>query len=72
MILSPSQFHRLGALFVVIPHVIDPGADGIAPHEPGIAGPEQFGRCPRILHSRIEPQVVAVRIKDDWHALVDG
>ncbi len=31
------QFHGCGAFLVVIAHGIDPSADGITPHQPGIA-----------------------------------
>ena len=47
-------------------------ADQRSAHQPGIARLQQFGRCTHILHSRIKPQVVAVWIKNDWHAVVDG
>jgi hypothetical protein len=33
------EFHGRGAFLVVVRHVIDPRADGIAPHQPSIAGP---------------------------------
>jgi N-acyl-D-aspartate/D-glutamate deacylase len=29
------------------------------------------GSRAHILHSRVEPQVVAIWIKDDWHSVVD-
>jgi hypothetical protein len=35
--------------------MIDPRAHRIAPHQPGIAGLQQFGRRSHILHSRIKP-----------------
>jgi hypothetical protein len=69
-ILSVGKFHRCGAILVVVSHVIDPGAYGITPHQPGIAGLQQFGRLRYILHAWIKPQVVAVWIEDDWHAVV--
>jgi hypothetical protein len=33
---------------------------------------QEFGCGNHILHSRIEPQVVAVGIEDHWHAVLDG
>ena len=71
-ILNLLQFHRRGAFVVVVPRAIDPRADGIAPHQPGIVGLQHFGRRSRILHTRIEPEVVGVWIKDDWHTVMDG
>ncbi len=32
-ILNLSEFHSCGTLFIVVRHVIDPRADGIAPHK---------------------------------------
>ena len=70
-ILSPSEFHGCGASFVVIYHRVDPSAHGIAPHQPSIVGFQQFGRRSHIRHPRIEPEIVRIRIKDDWHAVMD-
>src|ERR1035437_7928161 len=67
-----TKLHGCGAFRVVVSHVIDPRAHGIAPHEPSIVGLEQFGRRSRVPHPRIEPQVVAVWVEDDGHAVVDG
>src|ERR1022692_3080184 len=64
-ILNLSEFHGCGAFFVVVSHVVDPRAYGIAPHSPGIVRSQQFGRRTHILHSRIEPQVAAIWIKND-------
>jgi hypothetical protein len=33
-ILNLREFHGRGAGFVVVRHVVDPRADGVAPHEP--------------------------------------
>jgi hypothetical protein len=71
-ILNLGEFHGCGAFFVVVSHLIDPRAYRIASHQPCIEGLQQFGRRSRVLHPRIEPQVVAVWIKDDWHSVVDG
>jgi hypothetical protein len=67
-----TKLHGRGARYVVVSHGIDPRAHGIAPHEPSIVGLEQFGRRSRVPHPRIEPQVVAVWVEDDGHAVVDG
>jgi len=69
--LSFCDFNASRTFLVVIGDVIDPVAYGIAPHEPSIVGPQEFGRCSRIPHPRIEPQVVGVGIKDDWHSVLD-
>ena len=69
--LSLGELHGCGALLVVVRDVIDPRAHGIATHQPGVAGPQQLGRRAHILHTRIEPQIVAVWIKDHWHAVVN-
>jgi hypothetical protein len=71
-ILNLGEFHGCGAFFVVVRHAIDPSAYGIAPHQPSIVVLQSFRRRTHILHSRIEPQVVAIWIEDDWHAVVDG
>ena len=71
-ILNVVQFHGRGARFVVVSNVIDPSTYWKAPHQLGIEGLQQFGCRPPIVHARIKPQIVAVWIKDDWHAVVDG
>src|ERR1700689_2613643 len=64
--LSFRKLHGRGARFVVVHHGIDPRANGIASHEPGIIGLQQIGdRRSHILHSRIEPQVVGIWIEND-------
>jgi hypothetical protein len=70
--LSLGEFHACGAFLVVISHVIDPSAYGIATHQLSIVWLQQFGRRSDIPHSRIEPNIVAVGIKNDWHAVVNG
>jgi hypothetical protein len=49
-ILSLSDFHGSRTFLVVVRHVVDPSADGIAPHQAGVVGLRQFGRRTRILH----------------------
>jgi hypothetical protein len=66
------MFHGSRARFVVVRHVIDSSAYGIAPHLPSIVGLQQFGRRIHIPHPRIEPKIVAVWIKDHRHAVVNG
>src|SRR6266496_733353 len=71
-ILDLGKFHGRRARFVVIGHVIDSTAYRVATHQPRIIGFQQFGCSSYIFYPRIEPQVVAIRIKNDWHAVVDG
>ena len=52
--------------------MIDPSADGKAPHQPGVERLQQFGRRSHIRHAGIEPQVVAIWIKRDEHSVVEG
>jgi hypothetical protein len=66
------KFHRSRTVLVVVSNVIDPSAYGIATHQPSFEALQQFGRHTQILHTRIEPQVVAVGIKNDGHAVVNG
>lgn len=70
--LSLGEFHGRRAFLVVVSHVVDPSAYGIALHQPSIVGLQQFGRRIYIPHSGIEPQIIAVGRKDDGHAVVDG
>ena len=71
-ILIFSDLYGSRALLIIIRHGIDPHADWIAPHQANIVGLQQIGRRTYIAHPRIEPEVVIVRIKNDWHAVVDG
>ena len=71
-VLSLDRLHGARTFLIIIRHMIDPRAHGIAPHEPGVERLEQFGRRTVILHAGIEPQVVSVWIEDHWHPVVDG
>jgi hypothetical protein len=71
-ILNLAEFHVCVAFFVVVCHAIDPRAHRIAPHQPSIVGLQQFGHHTHPPYSRIKLEVVAVWIKNDWHAVVDG
>jgi hypothetical protein len=71
-ILNLRKLYGATAFFVIASHVNDPSAHGKAPHQPGDAGLQQFGRRADIAHPRIQPQVVAVCIEDDWHAVMHG
>ena len=71
-VLNLGKLHRTRTLLIIVRHVIDTGAHGVAPHEPSIAGLQQFGDGTDVLHSGVEPEVVVVRIKNDWHPVVDG
>jgi hypothetical protein len=70
--LSLCEFHGCGTFLTVVSNMVDPTAYGIAPHQPSIAGPQQFGGSTHVPHPGIEPQVVAIWIEDDRHAGVDG
>jgi hypothetical protein len=72
LILSLDGLHRCGAFFIVVNHLVDASAHGIRAHKRSIARFQQFGDQTHILHPRIEPQIVRVEIKDDWHTVVDN
>jgi hypothetical protein len=52
--LNLGEFHGCGAGFVAVRHLVDPSADGIAPHQPSITG-FNISRRNHVPHSRIEP-----------------
>jgi len=54
-ILSLIESHGCRASLVVVRHMVDATAHGIAPHQPGIAGSPQIGCSTLIPHARIEP-----------------
>ena len=61
---------RPRAFLVIVNDTIDTTAHGITPHELS-TGAQQFGHCGNVLHARIEPEIVAVLIKDDWHSVME-
>lgn len=63
---------RLRALCIIIRRVVDPRANRVRSHQPRIAGLQQIGDRFNVRHSRIEPQVLVVWVKDDGHSVVDG
>ena len=71
MMLNDGRFHASRAFLVIVNGTIDPTTHGIASHHPSIVGPQQFGHRRHILHAWIEPKIVAVWIKDDWHSVVN-
>src|SRR5260370_13131258 len=71
-ILNLSRLNRSRTLVVIVLHMIDPRAHWIRAHQPRIERLQQIGHLTDIPHSRIEPNVVTVGIKDDWHSVVDG
>jgi hypothetical protein len=71
-ILNLCEFRRTRAFLVIVRHVVDPSAHGIAPHTLGIAGLQQIGNGFDLCHARIKPEVVAIRVEDDWHSVVDA
>ena len=40
---------------VVVRDVVDPSADGIAPHQPGVVGLQEFRGCCDVVQSGVEP-----------------
>ena len=56
-----------GLLSNRVPSASTRGIGQLAPHHSSVVGLQQFRRRTHIPHSRIEPQVVAVWIEDDWH-----
>jgi len=71
MILNDGVLHLSRAFLVIVNDTIDTTAHGITPNEPSIVGAQQFGHCGHVLHARIEPEIVAVLIKDDWHSVMN-
>src|SRR6266849_9894418 len=66
------NLHGRRALRVVVSDVIDSSAHGVASHQPGVVGPQHFRHHFDTRHPRIEPQVVTVWIKNNWHTVVNG
>src|SRR5271169_271898 len=54
-ILSLDDLHRSRALLVVVRHIVDPTAHGVAPHGLGVVGLQQFRDDPHVGHARIKP-----------------
>jgi len=52
-------------------HLVDASAHEIRTYDRSTAGFQALGNYIHILHSRIEPQIVRIVIKDDWHTTVD-
>ncbi len=71
MILNDGVLHLSRAFLVIVNDTIDTTAHGITPNEPSIVGAQQFGHCGHVLHARIEPEIVAVLIKGDWHSVMN-
>jgi hypothetical protein len=71
MILNLAEFHRLRALFVIIRYPVDPRAHWITAHLAGVRL-QQFSDRHYVLHSGIEPQIIAIGIEDDGHPVVDS
>jgi hypothetical protein len=70
--LSLGKFDGSRALRVVISDIVDTSADRVTPHLPSIVWLQHLRYRFDIGHPRIEPQVVVVWIKDDWHPVMDG
>lgn len=63
--LTGHRFHRSRTLRVIVRRVIDATTYWITPDRAGVVGLQQFAQGCDILHSRIEPEIVAVGLKDD-------
>ena len=70
--LNLDNLRGCGTLLIIVCHVIDPRADGIAPHPARIVGFQRFRNHLNILHPGIKPQVIIRLVEDDRHAIVDG
>jgi hypothetical protein len=62
--------NRHGAFRVVILHLIDPTADGIITHQPGVERFQQIREQCNLCHSRIEPQIVVIWLENYGHSVV--
>jgi len=62
MILSFRDLHRTGAILIIVRHTIDPRAYGVAKHQAGIVGLQQCRDNLNIIHTRIEPEIVRIRM----------
>jgi len=70
-ILRVGNHHWSRAIFVIVRHVVDAAADGEAPHLAGIVGLQKFRDDLHVGHAGVEPQIIAVSIKDDRHPVMD-
>jgi hypothetical protein len=52
-ILNLDKLHGSRTFLIIVPEMIDPRADWIAPHQPGIEGLQQVGHGSDIPHRRI-------------------
>ena len=71
-ILNSSRLDGSRAFLVVVRYVIDSRAKRTASHQAGVVGLQQFGDCCNVPHSRIEPKIVAIRVKDHWHSVANS
>jgi hypothetical protein len=54
------EFHRCGALLVIIRHMVDPSVHGIALHQVGVEELQQVGHESDVQHSRIEQVFIQI------------
>src|SRR5580692_12967024 len=71
-ILNLGEFHGRGAIRVVVRHVVDRRAHGIAPHRPSIVGLQQIGCRSHILHPRVEPETSKYKRDTGWRSTGGG
>ena len=62
----------LGALLIIILNVVDPVAHRIAAHHTRVEWLQQLGHHGGVFHPRIELEIVTTRLKNHWHAVVNG
>ena len=70
--LSLEGLHGYRTFFIVVGHVVNASAHGIRTHDRSTAGFQLFGNQIHILDARIEPQIVRIDFKDDWHTIEDN
>jgi len=73
MVLRVGNHRRSRALLVVVCHMVDPRAHWMRAHRAASYGFSTSETTDRhVRHARIEPQIIAVLVKDHWHSVVDG
>ena len=57
---EPAESHGRGTFLVIVFHMINANARGIAPHLVSVVGLQQVGHRTNVGHVRIKPQIIAV------------
>src|SRR5271165_5111134 len=71
-ILNLRQFHGSRTLLIIVRHMVDTATHRMAAHQASIAGFQEFRNRCDVLHTGVEPQVVAGGVENNWHSVVDG